>query len=1332
MSRIKKSPKIEARIAAFNKHFNLAVLLHKEGKDDSVPNSIRKAVEAFLKIYILNKYGDELGEDIIEEKKTIDGLTLRPSKAQLSLNELRQICYDNKLLNKNAIYRTDDLKKKCNPPSHDIETEKTEQNRNNLICLAQCIELAKELYQDLGEDLPNNFLVDFGLAKDNDSINLCSDWTPFYDYIDYFSHNVKYALIAPCNYEDCSIKTLSCLSFLKWSIIIDFNPETKESGLFKSFPNIEDRAIPLMITQLKDTSVTSSANKGTINWIFANGISSVKDTITTDIKSWRSKKYQKLIGKVFSECNRQTLSRWQLICIETDPSYFEEIIRQIDESDTISNDMVKIAYCSNNVEKKSEASSILTKYDLDCEVFNISLTDFITGIVSVTNPIKESQSTASIPIRTQENEIVLKDASHLLLKLADAGIELIHTSISTNDSLSLEGLPSFYKGNTITWTELAADIDVSRKKFIEISNKIKNLLDTIKQSSKFEICHNPGAGGTTIARRLAYEFRTSFPTIVLNSFDRSHSFDKLISLADFVNRPIIAFVEASNVRITDIDDLRNRLNSAKKIILFVVIKRTLGKSKDTNNAHLSFLSDKIADNEEKYRFLSKVQAYCKDKALANELSNKSVSDSEVIDYALSLSTESVYNRERLIEYIKEYINQMPEEQVRFAAFVSLVYHYSQKTVSELLFRDLLKNDLNVYLRTHQEKYILKILIQEEEDGEPTYYWKPRFSIFAEIILQVILGNGKVDNTWKDQLPLYAKQLIAHIKTNNECLVDETRQLISSVFFDRGNEDVLGVESQWNSITTDLFSQLIRDLGSNIEEQKNILSLIANSFPEEPHYWAHLGRFVFETASCPEEYEEALSYIQKAFDAGGDSDPKIFHIAGMCLRRKIEYYQRNSIKIEFSDLKSITEDSKDYFLQSREKSSSNVYSYVSEIQLLVCVLEFGMSLSPQFDKFREFLLDPSNGWFLEQYETLNELIEEANIILQQIEQLGTTRKLIESKGKIQTAESRTLSFIGDYKTSLSFIEKLIDKAERDQRPRLRILYVRSLLLSKVEGNKQRYKEAWSLLSEFEEEKVNRLLTDNNMQNSSDVYSLLMWFNFVRNSHFKVSIEDVLSRLSKMMENSEDYSLSKGQASYYLYILKAIQLIQIGYPINATIIDDIKKLIDICRSCSSFDKFPYEWLFDLNGVKGLISHKDKTEKTKLIELTGTITNITTQQQGTIILDCGLNAFFVPAIGKFNKDTDITARVSFFLGFRHDGLLAYDVHREGESCKNSDIIIEEATPVENLSELDEEQKEEEELVSSDSSETDFLHFGMGIDIQKPKIVGKIDLDKINKKRR
>ena len=304
-----------------------------------------------------------------------------------------------------------------------------------------------------------------------------------------------------------------------------------------------------------------------------------------------------------------------------------------------------------------------------------------------------------------------------------------------------------------------------------------------------------------------------------------------------------------------------------------------------------------------------------------------------------------------------------------------------------------------------------------------------------------------------------------------------------------------------------------------------------------------------------------------------------------------------------------------------------------------------------------------------------------------------------------------------------MQEHIRKADRLTLPRLRTMYVRTLLLSKVNGKYDQLLDAWTQLSTAERSLVSEYLNKNVQQNSGDVMSMKLWIQLVRYSGLEISIDEVKSRLNMMYKSSEDFPMTRLEAAFNLYMLNLFELIRDNDTLNSRKKDEIQRWIDICKDLSPNDKYPYEWLYHLDDISGIVSAKTKPDFKQLERVTGTITDIKSNAQGTIRLDCGFDVFFTPSVGNFIQGKDETTRVEMAIGFRHEGPTAYEVTRlNDEDIEHVDSNSEEVnqdleiTTVEAI-ELKEEPKKEEVWKQPE------------VEAPKLTVVGKIDLEQFKK---
>ena len=1305
----------------------MAIDYFSQEKWDEAAVRFRMSAEAYMKMIIYEHLGDALGHEVILGHKKQNGDTLTRG-SNLFYYELKNLCTDpcNNWIDANTNQVLDDIKNKSNGGAHDSNTvaDRTAFVTQINECYDLSEDLTNELYAHIGKPVPDelqnayrDIVVDSATIS---TLRMC-DMDYFLEQVDYFDKNSRYILVAPFSTQGLSEKLLRNLIGIRWSVIIDFNCRTKElGGIYHSMqPTIDENCTPFSILNRDGLSNMSKGTNGNVNWIYANGLSTLQGTVTSDIKAWIGMRMHHFLRDALTEFCKKSLSRIHIISLLDEPDYLAEIIHQFDGIIFAERDLVNFSVISDKAMVREDALK-QARYGFDIKSYNFTLQSFLVHIGDFMQP--EERHTILVPARNQQNETVMLDVTHLYSKFSANGISIIHHDIAAEGDAEIKPIPAFYQGETITWKELEADIDVQRSRYDEFRRKIQERLKG-RQSQKFQLYHLAGAGGTTVCRRLAYDLRDEVPTIIINENVKGKTFNLIELLSMTVSRPMLAIVESSKVG--NIDDLIAECNAKKRMVVFVYVERTLKRPQMVSQPFLDFISDKMHDAGEKSKFSYKVKLYNPSRSNDEWIKKTPFANCEVLDFSMSIA-EKNYSRAALRSYINQYLKELSDPIAEFLAYVSLIYYYAQRSVPDMVFRKVLvanngKTGLMEYLRSYpQEKPFLDKLITDDSDGlSDDREWRPRYSVFAELMLEQLLG-GSFPERWKDAIPEWSRKLIKAVKNNYEYLTDEVQKMLVAVFLEREKEDLLGQEEAWGARgAQEKFSQLLDDIAFNPDDQKSILKLLADSFPTVTHFWGHLARYCYENADTPDQFVEAAGYIEKALDMKGQNDYNLLHIAGMCRRRQIEYYHRTHQAFELDELKMLTATARDYFRKSREANPKNVHAYTSEIQLLTIVIEYGKSLS-NYDKYYSFLVARENAWFFELYEDLNDLIDELSSLVDQMSTLGFTNRVVRTKTMLAHSESKSWEYVGDFKQSLSTLQEHIRTADRLTLPRLRTMYVRTLLLSKVHGKYDELQDAWTQLSNAERTLVCDYLNKNVQQNSGDVMSMKLWMQLVRYSGLEISIDEVKSRLNMMYKSSEHFPMARLEAAYNLYMINLFELIRDNDMLNNRKKDEIQRWIDISKDLSPNDKYPYEWLYHLDDISGIVSAKSKPDFKLLERVAGTITDIKSNAQGTIRLDCGFDVFFTPFVGNFIQGKDETTRVEMVIGFRHEGPTAYEVMRlnNENSGPVETTIVEEATqdleiPTVEAIEPEEKPKKEEEWKQPEA------------EAPKLKVVGKIDLE-------
>lgn len=1312
---------------------------HYKSHDDSALTYIRKGCEAMCKIIILKQKGEINGIKIINGE--IDKINFSVTNVKsLDLSNLIFTCKshkwfdNNKKVNEKLYYKFEDLRSFTNNGAHDNIDENSKPKLDDIqYCIVIFKNIIKWFWKDkLLLDLPQSVIDAIADAEINDEILIKNDeWNYLSNLCDNFSSTTQNFLISPPKFKDLSNEQLMILSKINWNIIFDFDINSKKDGLFNAFKGNVVRSIrPITIEQINQKNIISSS-KHTTNWFFATGISDIPTSVVTNYREWRTKKYISLLGQIIDDyINQSSQSQLNVIILYDEVNYIEKIIEEI--SDKYPENLLNIILLSDNEDK---FYSMTEKFD-NINMINISIIEFVQSINSSIQSKNVDIKSIQIPAKKDDNDIFI-DIKDNYLSLLDKDIEILHKSIH-NLIPQEDELLSFYKGGVIQWNELANEIEVRRDIEKEVFEKVETYLN--KQSSKgpiIELYHNPGSGGTTLSRKIAFNLKDKYPVVIINSYKRSVTSQGLFDLSELTKKPILAVVESHNVNVNDLNSLIRENNAAKKHIVYLYLQRYYKQtSVSKSKASEVYLKDSMATIDERDRFVNKFSLNIPSREkYVTMLKGYQPSEFEVIDFSLT-AFEDDFSKDKIKDYVKTYLQQIPQNQKEFIVYTCLFYYYTQSSISEFWFY---KKFINYSLAKEltSSQIISKLLIREkDESGDYNGFWRPRFNQFAKIIVSVSLDTSENGN-WKDFLSEWSNKFINDCRESNEFLIDEIRVAFKKMFLLRNNEDVIGLDNI-DDINNNKFSQLINDVKDS-NQQKQIFKNLTTCYPSEAHYRAHFGRFLFEKQESEEDLDLAKIEISEAISLG-QNDYNLWHLKGMCNRKTIEFKLNKNYNLDvtafeefFHWLKTETEEAQNYFANSKEIRSDNLHCHTAEIQMLIRVINFAKEkLYPEIS-INSFLILRENIWYENQLNKILELIEEANYIIELSTDMDNAKHMNKARNMIEDGEAKTFKLLGDITKAIDKYKKMSETSHNSSRPYFRKMFVFSTLASKVHGDMKKIKFAWSLISDYERKEILRLIESNIHDQPGISSNYRIWLQCVRyNSNF-VSLEDVINRIRIWYDNSGQNRISRLEATYYNYVFNAIALIERGESLNEIQLNKTLGYIHECKEITTNDKFNFEWYGVGTGSKKILNYVElgsmKNEGAKLFEddsklqeVEGTIVTIDDRQKGKIKLKSGLEAFFVPAVGKFEKGKDETTTVKFYVSFRYDGLQAWQVRRlekdkielveEGkrENSKKDNNKVEEIKNIDIIP--------KKEILKSDFPQ-----------LPKPKIVGSIDLSKFKK---
>ena len=585
-------------------------------------------------------------------------------------------------------------------------------------------------------------------------------------------------------------------------------------------------------------------------------------------------------------------------------------------------------------------------------------------------------------------------------------------------------------------------------------------------------------------------------------------------------------------------------------------------------------------------------------------------------------------------YVSARLSCLSDAQKEILIYISLAHYYGQQAVPIQWFASQLGIPRTTSVRlsnVFRDRAAPALSLLIEHDGRTV---RTAHQWIALEILRQLLSSGhwkeKEEDVWKHKLSAFAKEFAEFCRSSDHIPSDKAIEIASRVFVYRDNSELLGTERSHQR----RFSQLIEDIPSGAG-RIDVLRHLTSEFPMEAHFHAHFARLL----GIGGNFDEAMQEIEHAISLQVQ-DPVLHHVRGMILR-----YQIRDVIGRREDLDKViglAQKAQESFQTSRALSSDLEHGYVSEIQMLIGVLDYAGRIS-QLGVQGYVCSGEARPFFRTAMERVEELLDQVQGLY-----VGESPNplVLECRARVQRMYE-------DYSRALQGFDNLLSRADVVKAPiRRQIVWT---ILRRREGN-------WNNLTTKEVSRIHSLLDSNLDEQVNDPTSLRLWLRVVRRSDRAPSIESVIERVGYWKANTATLD-----AAYYLYVLNAVLALEGSRQGLA----DSERALDECRAVSKFRRDrtrSFEWIGAGQGISRLVHQSvlgqwigDFWESTMGLErLEGRIKSIEAPQKGVVELASGLEAFFVPARGDFHRGRDENVAVTFFLGFSYDGPRAWSVSK------------------------------------------------------------------------
>lgn len=1040
----------------------------------------------------------------------------------------------------------------------------------------------------------------------------------FYFTCDCFEHaDHTYILVA--DKESIDLNMAGSFSKIGWSVIIDFDRQSLNKGMLKEmYTNQDNISAILKPGDRMDPSKISKFSEQPLVY-FANGYND--QPRAESYIAWTRKKYSKFLSNFLSLVAGEYTADKTIIVSLLDNI---DLIRYIRDRclESFSNPVFVISG-KDSFEKKELAIENTTPY----------------------SPITQQSLKECIDFYIPDTDHDAKEAIYSLPYLKESGIKtdgILHKSDYNTLNAFMDVLYlgcekgadttiyDFFCGKApLSWNLEKIQVVPRVGKYKKFY--LKPLEDFVrKDRGIIFLSHNPGYGGTTVARQLAWDLHEDNPTVYIKKYSEELP-ALLVNLHQITRKTVVAFIEVPQIMsVEDAVAMFKGFDQTRPIVL-VLICRNNYNIDGNRTIHVSSWGNDINILTSRFKpYLERLYTGKQLQVKQNILSNLIYSQNEYekTPFYVGLVT---FDREfyAIDSYIEKFANilRKNEGQKRVILYLSICDYYVHERLKSTLFKRVLdvtsREGQNFKLERYfsEKEAVVSSLLTKEMEGD-VVYWRIRFPIFSEKLLHSLLDFDSVNlSSYRANLSEMCKKFI------EDCAYSDSPEICEEIL----KKLFIGTSQERAG---DSFTRIVKDLKDS--SKLNIFKALHELYPQNPHFCSHLARFY---ANVEHNMEKAIEYADRAIRLSDIDDPLLHHIKGMCYRsiiydrlKELIESKRNGKVIEDNTLNEIVNNlvpqAESEFAKTRELESHStkkaLYGYVANIQMLVRVLD-GVSIIRDIPKSR--LVSTGRNPYFTWIEEIQALLDGAKRIHDNNEEVD-----FDGRDRVQECENDFLTFYEDYSRILNNLNNMLSTSNRPSA--LRRMIVRTYM----------YKDNSYQLDSKLNKKLLDMMEQNIEEDPTNQRNYSIWFTCARYS--TLPLDEVLEKVDtwKSLNPWVD-------TIYYCYVLNIVKALN-GSSESAA---KANRLIEECRKLSSGMIFVKDWYVGGNGMSAIIGNTKEVRDNKssyLRKETGVVSAYIHEGRAKIkITGTDLEVFFSPTAAKLTYSC-LNKEVEFYFGFSYDG--------------------------------------------------------------------------------
>lgn len=998
------------------------------------------------------------------------------------------------------------------------------------------------------------------------------------------THNELYVLIAPTRSD---VSHSIARSGLPVSLVLDLDPQTDRTGLLhQSRTTLSERRPIHLMTGLDPLSSSRNA----ITWVAVRGLDH-----PNDFRAWK-RFGRRQLRRVLEEYAKLSGGRHTSILVAADvDSDAEWVDALVDDALTEFAEKATVVAFGTELNRLE----IDRRIPIGADRLAASLAAVLAGPADSPVPVLPSkQAQHGIELETDKASWLEED------------FEIVGVMPPKGD-LSAAAL-DFLRGGTASWAALEGNADVIRTMYRPWRRTLEGVLKN-RRTLRLNLFHEPGAGGTTVARRAAFDLRVEFPTVILHRFrvqETSRRIDFLTRLTD-----LGVFVVVDTVAVTDAEvaDLMQELHAFSTPALVLYVSRRYTALPQESKA--AFLCEAL-DDAEADDFLDKLRGYAPWNLKPLE-DVRSSSDYRRNAFFFGLSAfESDFKG--IDEYVSARLSGATDSQIAVAKYCALAHYYGQTEVPEYALARLVGLPSE---RASAFPRVLKPELRQLMWRSPQGGWRTTHPLVSQYLLRNLGGPDR----WMQMLSQWGREL-ADFCLNRPTVDDQLLGIVEAVFIER--EGLLGSETGARAPFARILNDIPAPRGAGA-----LLGHIAALCPEEAHFAAHAARFY---AFRIKDYETAERFADQARELN-PKDHVLQHVVGMVHRARVN--DGIGRRATMDDLAPWVRAAASAFESSRDCSpTSNEHPYISEVQMRLAVVDYGVRRSGSIAAYLAGSPHP----------LVVESVSVAEDLLARVRYLGDARN---PSGYEERARGQLTSLYGDFDRALQLFDSLLGKRGVDP------LSVRRQI---VWTNLARAKRDWRALSVKACDRVLSLLEENMVEGGYRSTDVRQWWRAIRYAS-KPPSQDRVHEVLTYWRESEIGT----EALYASYVAHAIDLLD-GLLTGREEFDRFKSECSARSRGDGKRTLCLDWVGHGEGVRMLVHQSELgpwdprvefwSDRSPLRRMEARVRLIKGPQAGTVVCD-GIEAFFVPSRAGIERGRDENARLSGYLAFSNDGPRFWD---------------------------------------------------------------------------